>query len=467
MVILHDIQFESSKHKVGDQQYKSQKPFSLRWSTLFTKAITPTPSTASRTKETKLPLLLNGSRESWILKRIAKASRDQSPDCERSFYITDLSNVYGQYLKWKQHLGDIQPFYAMKSNPDPYILRLLASLPGTGFDCASYGEISQILDLGVEPNRIVYANPCKAASFIRYARQCEVDLMTFDNLDELDKISNIHPGARLVLRIRVDDTGSIYKLGAKFGASMDAVPGLLSRAKELCLDVVGVSFHAGSGVVNTDIYLEALGQAFERARQVFTMGENIGYKFTLLDIGGGFQNDIFEQMAQVCRSSLSKYFPDRESNGIKVIAEPGQFFVANAFTLVTNIIGRRDNDQNNSTMLYINDGVFGSFEGTRMGAEVSPRAATINGSIVYEDSVTEDDLEPTMLWGPTCDSTDLICECVKLPRRLTVGDWLVFLDMGAYTTALTTRFNGFEPSDVMYTSGHGEHSVVVRNLLQL
>jgi ornithine decarboxylase len=224
---------------------------------------------------------------------------------------------------------------AVKCNPDPYVLRLLAAL-GTGFDCASNGEISQVLDIGgVDPSRIIFANPCKAASFVRNARKMGVNTMTFDNADELYKIARAHPGAKLVVRILTDDSTSLCALGIKFGAPLVTIPGLLAKAKELKLDVVGVSFHVGSGCYDPSAYADAV----MRAHTVFDIAKKEGFTFNLLDVGGGFEDALFEKSASVLSEAIDRFFPDRRD--ITVIAEPGRFYVSKAFSLATNIIARR------------------------------------------------------------------------------------------------------------------------------
>ena len=226
---------------------------------------------------------------------------------------------------------------AVKCNPDPYILRLLAAL-GSGFDCASHGEIAQVMQLGtVAPSRVLFANPCKAVSFIRHASKFGVDAMTFDNADELLKISHAYPDARLVLRILTDDSKSLCRLGLKFGAPLHTVPQLLSRAKELKLNVVGVSFHVGSGCYDPRAFADAIALA----REAFDIGRSVGYGFTLLDVGGGFEDDGFENTAALLRTAILKHFSELLKEGLEVIAEPGRFFVSKAFTLATNIIARR------------------------------------------------------------------------------------------------------------------------------
>ncbi len=229
-------------------------------------------------------------------------------------------------------------FLAVKCNPDPYVLRLLAGL-GTGFDCASNNEIKQVLEVGASPDRIIFANPCKATSFIRSAARAGVDAMTFDNTDELHKIARVHPGAKLVVRILTDDSKSLCRLGLKFGAPLVTVPALLAKARELKLDVIGVSFHVGSGCYDSNAFADAV----LRARAAFDMGREAGYRFTLLDVGGGFEDATFEATAQVLRDALERHFParDRAREGIRLIAEPGRYYVAKAFSLAANIIARR------------------------------------------------------------------------------------------------------------------------------
>ena len=225
---------------------------------------------------------------------------------------------------------------AIKSNPDPYVLRLLASL-GAGFDCASSGEIVNVLGLGVVPSRIIFANPCKATSFIRHAAKTNVEMMTFDNSDELYKIARSFPTAKLIIRIHTDDSKALCRLNLKFGASLVAVPSLLAKARELGLNVIGVSFHVGSGCFDSSAFTDAI----RRSRAVFDMGREVGYEFSMLDIGGGFEDATFDETALTISDAINAYFPNRKEAGLRIIAEPGRYFVSKAFSLATNVIARR------------------------------------------------------------------------------------------------------------------------------
>lgn len=331
----------------------------------------------------------------------------------------------------------------MKCNPDPEVLRLLSAL-GTGFDCASKAEIEQVLKLGIHPSRIIYAQPCKTKSYVRYAAQHGVKQMTFDNADELYKIHALFPQAELLLRILTDDSSSLCRLSQKFGASLDCSKELLQLAKDLELNVVGVSFHVGSGASDP----EAFAKAVRDSRYVFDQGADVGYDLKTLDVGGGFTGDTFEDMAKVLSEALDEHFPP----SVRIIGEPGRYYVASAFTLACNVIARREiQDPATSAlsyMLYLNDGAYGNFSSIIFDHQhPSARILSKQGG----DSNTK--ATEYSIWGPTCDGIDRISEICTLRGLLDVGDWLYFEDMGAYTKCSATRFNGFSDNhQVLYVS---------------
>ena len=260
----------------------------------------------------------------------------EDTNIEYSFFIADLGEVYRQFIRWKMNLPRVEPFYAVKCNPDPLVLRLLAYL-GAGFDCASKDEITKILSLApsISTSNIIFANPCKANPQIRYARQVDVRMMTFDNADELHKCKQHYPNAQLLLRIWTDDSKSQCQLSRKFGASEESIRPLLKLAKILSLNVIGVSFHVGSGSHDPGAFISAV----DMARRAFDVGRALGFDFTILDVGGGFCHDDFESVARVLGEKIDEQFP--EEMGVRIIAEPGRYFVASAFTLATNVIARR------------------------------------------------------------------------------------------------------------------------------
>jgi ornithine decarboxylase len=160
-------------------------------------------------------------------------------------------------------------------------------------------------------------------------------MMTFDNADELYKCKQHHPNAQLLLRIWTDDSKSQCQLSRKFGASEESIRPLLKLAKILSLNVIGVSFHVGSGSHDPDAFVSSV----DMARRAFDIGHDLGFEFNILDVGGGFCHDDFERVARVLGQKIDEQFP--EEMGVRIIAEPGRYFVASAFTLATNVIARR------------------------------------------------------------------------------------------------------------------------------
>lgn len=341
---------------------------------------------------------------------------------------------------------------AVKCNPDNEVIRLLVEL-GTGFDCASKAEIEQVLKMGIDPSRIIYAQPCKTTSYVRFAKQQGVKQMTFDNTDELYKIKKLFPDAELFLRISTDDSSSLCRLSLKFGASMDSTQELLALAKKLELNVVGVSFHVGSGASDPMAFMKAV----QDASLVFDQAATYGYKLRTLDVGGGFSDDTFEVMAETLSNALDEYMP----SNVNIIGEPGRYYVANAFTLATHIIARRTIEEpssgEKSYMLYMNDGLYGNFSSIIFDHQNPVAHVLRTGNRSYYDSSSAAPIATGgveySIWGPTCDGIDRITSSIRFDKELDVGDWLYFEGMGAYTKCSATRFNGFtDAHDVVYVS---------------
>ncbi|KAK5675754.1 Ornithine decarboxylase [Elasticomyces elasticus] len=397
---------------------------------------------------------------------------DCEPGEEDAFFVADIGEVYRQHLRWKKNLPRVTPHYAIKCNPDPKVLQLLAAL-GAGFDCASKAEIEQVLKIGVEPARIIYAQPCKTKSYLRYTAKQNVKQMTFDNTDELYKIKDLCPEAELYLRILTDDSASLCRLSQKFGASMDNTVELLTLAKELDLNIAGVAFHVGSGATDPTAFV----QAVRDARTVFDQATELGFAPHTLDVGGGFVSETFEDTAAVLRAALDDYMP----SNIRIIAEPGRYYTSAAFTLACNVIARRtvvDPETGvKSYMLYMNDGVYGNFSSIMFdhqhpipqtlrtmrrpdGFDYKHRSASseslVDSGYSSAEEVQDDSGRRQIeysIWGPTCDGIDCIAEKWYSAETVDVGDWLYFEEMGAYTKCSATRFNGFtDKHETVYVS---------------
>jgi ornithine decarboxylase len=397
-----------------------------------------------------------------------------------AFYLVNLGAVVEKFLQWKKYMPRVRPMYAVKSNPDINIIRALHYL-GTGFDCASQAELEEVKSIGAKAENIIYANPCKGKEHILYAKQHGFDTMTFDNAAELDKIIALHPAAKLVIRILPDDRYSLMPFGSKFGASFDESCKLIQRCKELGANLIGVSFHVGSGCYSS----QACHDAIRLARRVFDAADEAGYKMTLLDIGGGYpgvddDGMTFEETIDGVAQILDDLFPA----DVTVIAEPGRYFCTAAYTLAVTIISRRDRfvcrnrPQNKlsfvgheeeeekqetpaddttteqeemparEVLYYLSDGLYGSFNNI-----VFDHAKPLPLSMKSSENKSR-----STLFGPTCDSIDVVCKDIDLPE-MEIGDWLYFVNMGAYTIASASSFNGFRPPNAKYLMYIGDRKL--------
>ncbi|XP_040170013.1 ornithine decarboxylase 1-like [Anopheles arabiensis] len=356
---------------------------------------------------------------------------------EEPLHVLDLDDVVRKHYGWCAQMPRVKPYYAVKCNDDPRILQTLMTL-GTGFDCASKGEMERMLGYGVKPESIIFAQPAKSIPSLLYARSKQVSVMTFDGAVELEKIHQYYPEARLVLRMRHDSLKVRCSLGKKFGCDPIAeAPELLRYAATLRMNVIGISFHVGSDCDEHEVYYEAV----KIAKGLFEYAKTIGYEFSLLDIGGGFPGDNdkpIDRYAQAVNVAIDQFFP--AESDIRIIAEPGRYYVSSAVTLVSYVDSKRvmkekqpDGTEKTRMYYYLNDGIFGTFYCT--AHEAQPAIPIVERKTGAKDF-------PTSVWGPTCDVMDLILPDVMLPE-LDVGDSVVFENCGAYGQVLACRFNGF------------------------
>jgi ornithine decarboxylase len=352
---------------------------------------------------------------------------------------------------------------------------------GAGFDCASRMEITAALATGVRPDKIIFANPVKPNADIVFARSVGVKAMTCDNICEIEKIHSVFPGAELILRLLADDSASVMRFGSKYGASPAQTGPILDRIQELGMTLVGISFHIGSGCRNPQLFESAIELCRTTADQATAKGLP---RFTLVDIGGGFPGDAtpfkdneepaFEKFAAVIAGALDCHFPEVEFPGIRFVSEPGRYFATASGCLFAMVQGKRQetgDDGETTYKYYLNDGVYGSFNSIMYDYQ-KPVARTMeeafapplvevevehsSHSFLGAPSHTRIGLKAGMhasstqrrvltfrstIFGPTCDSLDTLVEDVHI-RELHYGEWLCFDNMGAYTTAAASTFNG-------------------------
>ena len=357
-------------------------------------------------------------------------------------FVIDHEKIRQNYKEFKEALPRVQAYFAVKSNSNPEIVKTLYKI-GASFDVASMPEFMIVYEniKNLPPkerqdfiwDKIIYANTIKQIETLHELDQYK-PLVTYDNIDELKKIKARAPHAGLVLRIRVPNTGSMVELSSKFGAHPGEAVDLIIEAFKAGLVVEGISFHVGSQCNNFENYMQAL----QLSASIMKEAESRGHKINIIDIGGGFpvkynsKVKSFRTLARKLNTEFDRLFP----KDIEILAEPGRFMVANAGTLVAKIIGKAVRD--GKTCYYLDDGVYHTFSGIVFDHCTYPIKAFKDG-----------ELKVCAVFGPTCDAFDTISVAEELPE-LEIGDLVYAENIGAYSIASSTYFNGFPPAKVVH-----------------
>ncbi len=282
-------------------------------------------------------------------------------------------------------------------------------------------------------DKVVYSNPIKDRRTLEELDQYK-PLVAFDNAEEINKIRKHAPHAGLILRIRVPNTGSMVELSSKFGAAPGEAVDLIATALDAGLTVEGMGFHVGSQCTNFENYVQALSIS----ASIMEEAEARGFSLKLLDIGGGFPARYdrhvrpFRELARILSAELNRLFP----KSLEILAEPGRFMVGTAATLVAEVIGKSERD--GKRCYYINDGIYHTFSGI-----------LFDHCQYHLKAFKKGPKRISAVFGPTCDALDTISQAEELPE-LKLGDLVYSENIGAYSHASSTYFNGFPPAQVIH-----------------
>ncbi|MGE5569187.1 MAG: type III PLP-dependent enzyme [Rhodospirillales bacterium] len=358
--------------------------------------------------------------------------------------VVDHKIIRRNYAAFRKQLPAVQAYYAVKANPAPEIVRTLYRC-GASFDVASLPEF-MLVYRNIEHlpprqrqdfiwDKIVYANPIKPKETLQALNEYK-PLVTCDNFEELRKIKRYAPNAGVVIRLRVPNTGSMVELSSKFGCDPGDAVDLVEEAFRIGLVVEGLSFHVGSQCTNFENFVQALNMS----AAVMQEARSRGYEIKILDIGGGFPARYnsrvkpFSALAKILNAEIARLFPKE----IEILAEPGRFLVANAATAVARIIGKAVRD--GKTCYYIDDSVYHTFSGI-----------VFDHCQYHIKAMKKGRTEICAVFGQTCDGLDTISQAEELPD-LEIEDLVYSENIGAYSTASSTWFNGFPPAKMVHVN---------------
>ncbi len=366
------------------------------------------------------------------IREFLKSRTDEGP-C----LVVDLDVVRENYLSFAKALPDTRVYYAVKANPAPEILKLLAGL-GACFDVASVSETVSVLAAGVTPDRISYGNTIKKESEIAAAFRLGITLYAIDCEAEAEKIARAAPGSRVICRIHCDGTGAEWPLSRKFGCEPGYAVDILEHAYRLGLVPYGISFHVGSQQHN----VEAWDRALASTAAIFRGCAERGMPLSMVNLGGGFpakyvrKTPKLESYGKAIFRALRKHFGNDIPN---TIVEPGRGLVGNAGIIEAEVVlVAKRSPEDEIRWVYLD---IGKFHGL---------AETIEESIRYPIRTRKDrdEMAPCIIAGPTCDSVDVLYEKnpYPLPVSLAIGDKVLIEATGAYTTTYSSvGFNGYPP----------------------
>ncbi len=424
-----------------------------------------------------------------------------------SFYIADLDEIYNRHLLWLKKIPRVEPLYAVKANYDPYVLKLFRHI-GIGFDCSSKNEIKRLVKMGISGDKILYANPIKQISDIKYSSKVGVRGLVFDNEFELEKLKAYHPNCECYLRIKVD------ALPGKFGADRLKAIDLIRKAIELNMNLIGVSFYVGFRQTTPANIIASI----KNAKFLFDYAKNeCNYIMSVLDIGGGFPGtwqslEIFDEMAIKINQALDEFFPSDHYENLcksagkkfKIISELGTFYTSSSYTLCVNIASKRSIELNEQEklslenmdkicitgeknallseaknyqttkiyntqkkfMYFINDSAHASFKWFTLN-ESLPVFFRPNSGEIFPNKNDETDSTHfylTHLGGCTCDSSDFIIKDCFMPE-LNIGDFLIFRNTGSYNKTGALAFNDIKLPCTIFISSKLFNSVIRQALL--
>ena len=351
--------------------------------------------------------------------------------------VLDVDRVEANFRALTRALPLARIYYAVKANPAAQILERLVGLDSF-FDAASIEEIEFCVAAGARPAVISFGNTIKKVSAIRRAHEAGVSMFAFDSEEELLKLAQHAPGARVYCRILVENEGADWPLSRKFGTTIENARSLMLQAADLGLDPYGLSFHVGSQQTTTRAYAVAIS----KVAMLFTDLTDAGVKLRMMNLGGGFptryRDDVpeIDQFGFAIMDAMTAHFGN---NLPEMVIEPGRFVVGDAGVVSAEVVLVSQRDKADPLRwVYLDIGRFGGLAETE-GEAIKYRIVTPHDGTPAG---------PVSIAGPTCDGADILYEKsnYRLPLALRSGDRVELMSTGAYvTTYASQRFNGFAP----------------------
>lgn len=323
--------------------------------------------------------------------------------------------------------------YAVKANPHQAVLSNLVAAGISAFDVASPAEMEAVR--AASPDAAMhYNNPMRSRAEIDAGIAHDVDSWSVDEISELEKLHAVPRDKEIAVRFALPVAGAAYDFGSKFGAAPDEAIELLKRVAAegwtpaLC-------FHPGTQCEDESAWVEYI----HAAKRIV---DAAGVRIARLNVGGGFAAnrdgeapDLERVFTAIGKAAIEAFGTDHPP----LICEPGRAMVSESFTLAARIKGMRKGGE----VVFLNDGIYGGLVDIRdMG--LPGRVEVVSSEGKHRAQARR----PRVVFGPTCDSLDRLPDGLPLPEDTQTGDYVLFPGLGAYSSAMSTQFNGYGLSDV-------------------
>uniref|UniRef100_A0A1I7W046 Ornithine decarboxylase n=1 Tax=Loa loa TaxID=7209 RepID=A0A1I7W046_LOALO len=386
-----------------------------------------------------------------VITKVAKGNCDP-------FFVMNVELVDDILENWFKKMPDVKPYYALRCNPDNILLKLLTRNTDMGLCCSNRYEVEMAMKI-VNVDRIIYGNPLWTRGSIRHAKECGIQTVIIETEDDLKRFTTYYPEVSIILRVTMDRK-LVSDPFTEDNFDVEKAVSLLRTIKDSSVKIKGVSLSVRSICTTPTMYLYAIAQC----RRLFDTGLEVGHKMDVLDVGDGFPSMSatdgisFDQIAKSLQVALALFFPSKLFKDIKIIAEPGPYFAASTFSLITRVIDKRlidgsflTNDESDAgTVGYvyqINEGFYGAF-GCKLSTRRNPICSPL---MIFGEKMNT----YAAIIGPEPCDTDIVLPLTRLPP-LQVGDWLIWHDMGAYTIGNHDTSERNDPPLVIYYHCNGE-----------
>ena len=352
-------------------------------------------------------------------------------------FVVDVEQLRQQNRQLASALPGVDLYYAVKALPLPEVIQALLE-EGAGLDLASSREVALARRCGQPPRATLHTHPIKKDGEIRAALRYGTTTFVVDNLHELEKFRPYRSRVGLLIRLRFQGESAVVDLSSKFGCEPGEALELLHQARRMGIRIKGFSFHVGSQSARPDSHVAAIHATHALLQKGWAQDFD---ELNWIDIGGGFPvnylqpAETIDRYCQPLREALAG-LPKR----VHQIAEPGRYLAAPAVSVVTSVVGKKS-ERDGRPWYYLDDGIYGSWSGQLFDHATYPLE-------VFRQGETRN----SVLAGPTCDSIDVISAEIDLPE-LEIGDLVVGHQMGAYSAATATDFNGLDRARVVLVNG--------------